>query len=184
VQTIDIEVLLAVGYAVLLVAVAFGLELVARHAHRHSERWRVAGFRYRREHDVWECPAGERLVRVSFDDHGSGRARYRAPARACNACALKPLCTDSPHGREIEHQPDAWLQSELARFHRGMSLTLLLLASAWLVAEMFRHREPRELLLLGGVLAPITLRGAQLLSAFVASRRHARAAAAGSQDWR
>lgn len=181
-QTIDIEVVLATGYAVLLVAVAFGLEIMARHAHRRSERWRVAGFRYRREHDVWECPAGERLVRVSVD-YSSGLARYRAPARACNACALKPLCTDSPYGREIEHQPDAWLQSELARFHRGMSLTLLLLASTWLVAEMFRHREPRELVLLGGVLAPITLRGAQLLSAFVASRRHARDAA-GPQDRR
>jgi hypothetical protein len=183
VQTIDIEVLLAVGYAVLLVTVAFGLELVARHAHRHSERWRVAGFRYRRAHDVWECPAGERLVRVS-SDYARGVARYRAPARACNVCALKPLCTDSPHGREIEHQPDAWFGSELARFHRGMSLTLLLLASAWLVAEMFRHREPHELLLLGGVLVPITLRGAQLLSAFADSRRRARDADPGSQHWR
>ena len=178
----DIEVLLATGYAVLLVAVAFGLEIMARHAHRHSERWRVAGFRYRREHDVWECPAGERLVRVTFE-HGSGVARYRAPARACNACALKPLCTDSPHGREIEHQPDAWLRSELARFHRGMSLTLLLLAAAWLVAEMFRHREARELVLLGAVLAPIMLRGVQLVFAFIGSGRHA-PGAAGSQDWR
>jgi len=183
VQTIDIEVVLATGYAALLIAIAFGLEILARHAHRRSERWRVAGFWYRREHDVWECPAGERLVRVSFD-HGSGLARYRAPARACNACSLKPLCTDSPHGREIEHQPDAWLQSELARFHRGMSLTLLLLAAAWLAAEMFRHRRPGELLLLGGVLVPITLLGIQLLSAFVASRRQAREAAAGFQGWR
>jgi len=183
VQAIDVEVLLAVGYAVLLVAIASGLEMVARHAHRRSERWRVAGFRYQQRHDIWECPAGEKLTRVAFD-YGSGLARYRAPARACNACALKPLCTDSPHGREIEHHPDGWFQSELARFHRGVSLTLLLLASAWLVAEMFRHQKPTELLLLGGVLAPITLLGTQLLSAFVASRRNMRNAAADSQHRR
>lgn len=182
-QTIDIEVLLAAGYAVLLVAVAFGLEILARHAHRRSERWRLAGFRYRREHDLWECPAGERLLRVSFD-YTSGLARYRAPARACNACALRPLCTDSPHGREIDHQPDAWLQSQLARFHRGMSLTLLLLAMAWLAAEMFRHRQPSEHLLLGGLLAPITLLSVQLLSAFIASSRPARNGAAVPQRWR
>ena len=65
-----------------------------------------------------------------------------------------------------------------------MSLTLLLLATAWLVAEMFRHRHLGELLLLGGVLAPITLLGSQRLSAFVACRRQAREAATGSQGWR
>ena len=122
-------------------------------------------------------------MRVTLD-YRTGVARYRAPAHACNACALKPLCTDSPHGREIEHQPNAWLQSELARFHRGMSLTLLLLATSWLVAEMFRHRQPSELLLLGGVLAPITLLGSWLLSAFIASCRQVRDAAAGSRGWR
>lgn len=166
---IDLEVFLAVGYSVLLVAIAFGLEMVARHAHRRSVRWRVVGFQYRHQHDFWECPAGERLLRVAFD-HGRRVARYRAPAHACNACALKPLCTGSDQGREIEHQPDAWLESELARFHRGLSLTLLVLAAAWLVAEMFQHQKPVELLLLSGVLAPIALLGSQLLSAFFGSR--------------
>ena len=73
------------------------------------------------------------------------------------------------NGREVEHYPEAWLQSELARFHRGLSLTLLLLATAWLMAEMVRHRQPAEWLLLGALLAPITLLGRQWLSAFLES---------------
>jgi Transposase DDE domain len=179
----DAEVLLAAGYAALLVAIAFGLEKAARHVHGRSQQWRVAGFRYRREHDFWECPIGEKLTRVTVDD-GQGPARYRASARACNACALKSLCTDSLHGREVEYHPDAWLQSELARFHRGLSLTLLLLAAAWLVAEMCRHQKPAEWLLLGGLLAPLTLLGTQLVSAFFAPPERSRNFTAEGPEWR
>ncbi len=73
-------------------------------------------------------------------------------------------------GREIEHDHDSWLQSELARFHRGISLTLLLFAQPLLVVEMVLHQRPTELLFLGGILVPITPVGTQLLSAFFARR--------------
>jgi hypothetical protein len=46
---------------------------------------------------------------------------------------MKEMCTASDDGREIEHCPSAWLQSELARFQRGISLTLLFLAELLLV---------------------------------------------------
>ena len=83
-----------------------------------------------------------------------------------NACSIKHLCTQSDDGREIEHDPDAWLESELALFHRGISLALLFLAGLLLVVEMIRHENPTELLILSGFLIPVALLGSQLSSAF------------------
>ena len=64
---------------------------------------------------------------------------YRAPARACNLCTLKGTCTDSDEGREIVSQPDAWLRSEIGRFHREISLTLCILAALITAVEMARR---------------------------------------------
>jgi hypothetical protein len=96
--------------------------------------------------------------------------RYRAPAHVCNACSIKHLCTGSEEGREIEHNPDSWLESEIARFHRGISLALLFLAGLLLVVEMIWHQRPIELLILSGFLVPIALLVSQLSAAFLAPR--------------
>jgi hypothetical protein len=173
IQSIDIEVLLAGAYAVLLILIALSLELVARYSHVRSEQMLLAGFRYLRQHDLWECPTGQHLRPVA-SDYARRSVRYRAAAHACNACSIKHLCTDSDDGREIKHNPDSWLQSQVARFHRGISLTLLLLAGLLLLVEMVRHERPIEVLVLGGVLAPIILVGTQLASAFFASRTGSR----------
>jgi hypothetical protein len=63
---------------------------------------------------------------------------YRAPAEACNACRSKAACTDSNNGREIERQDGKGIEYGMQRFHRAMSLTLLVLASLMLVVELFR----------------------------------------------
>src|SRR6516162_980772 len=170
VQSIDIEVLLAGAYAVLLILIALSLELVARYSHVRSEQMRIVGFRYLRQHDIWECPTGQHLRPVA-SDHARRSVRYRAQAHVCNACSIKHLCTDSDKGREINHNPDSWLQSEIARFHRGISLALLFLAALLLVVEMLRHQRPMELLILSGFLVPIALLGSRLSSAFLAPRR-------------
>ncbi len=39
----------------------------------------------------------------------------------------------------MERRLDTWVESELRRFHRGMSLALLLLATIILLAEIFRY---------------------------------------------
>jgi hypothetical protein len=85
--------------------------------------------------------------------------------------SIKHLCAESDEGREIEHNPDSWLESEIARFHRGISLALLFLAGLPLVVEMLRHQRPMELLILSGFLVPIALLGSQLSLAFLAPRR-------------
>ena len=162
---IHAEVLFAAGYAVLLLLTAAGLEMLARQAHRRALRYHTAGFTYRREYDAWGCPAGEHLYRIETD-HTRRVIVYRAPAHKCNGCGIKHRCTDSNEGREISHPLDEWLVPEIGRFHRGISLTLLLLAALILGAEIFRHNRPHDLVVLGGTLAPVGIIGTKLWAGF------------------
>ena len=118
------EVVLAAGYAGLLIAGAFVLEWLSAHTHRRSLRYRTAGFAYDEDHDHWQCPEGEHLWPHEFDDERR-LVRYRAKAHVCNACPRKGACTDSDHGREIVRPLDPWPHSEAGRFHRGISLLMV-----------------------------------------------------------
>jgi hypothetical protein len=162
---VHIEVILAGGYAMLLVGVAGILELVARHAHHRSEHFRNSGFTYKKQLDVWQCPTGHHLTREQTDFERK-IVLYRAPAHKCNDCHVKGDCTDSHHGRVLESRLDAWLQSELNRFHRGISLALLLLAVLILAAEMFEYQAARDLLVLGVLLLPIGFAGSRYWISF------------------
>jgi hypothetical protein len=162
---VHIEVVLAGGYALLLVGVAVILEMVARHSHHRSEHYRNSGFVYKRKLDVWQCPTGHHLTREQTNFERK-IALYRAPAHKCNACHCKKDCTDSEDGRVLESRLDAWLQSELRRFHRGISLALLLLAAFILAAEMMEYRALHEWVLLGVLLAPIVFAGSKLSVSF------------------
>ncbi len=134
------ETVLALGYAGFLVAISGIFELIARHIHRRSERSTTAGFIYHRELDAWECPDGKTLQR-EFTDPQFKIIRYRAPAHHCNSCVFKFRCTDSSSGRVIEHKLESWMESGLYRFHRGLSVALLLLAGMILGIELFRSRN-------------------------------------------
>lgn len=169
---IHAEVLLAAGYAAFLGAVALCLEWLARHSHKRSERYHNAGFIYLHKLDLWECPAGRQLVRSKVD-YQRRIVEYRADADTCNACSLKNNCTDSNEGRRLESRLDSWVESELRRFHRGISLALLLLAITILVAEAFRHGGLRDLILLGCLLLPLGLAELKFLAAFLARPRTA-----------
>ncbi len=162
---IHIEVILAGGYALLLAGVALILEFVARHAHNRSEHFRNSGFTYKKQLDVWQCPTGVHLTREQTDFQKK-IATYRAPAHKCNGCHVKGDCTDSHHGRVLESRLDAWLQSELNRFHRGISLALLLLAVLILGVELFLHQSPRDWLVLLGLLLPIGFAGSRYWISF------------------
>jgi hypothetical protein len=162
---IHIEVILAGGYALLLAGIALILEFVARHAHNRSEHFRNSGFTYKKQLDVWQCPTGVHLTREQTDFQKK-IATYRAPAHKCNGCHVKGDCTDSHHGRVLESRLDAWLQSELNRFHRGISLALLLLAVLILGVELFLHQSPRDWLVLLGLLLPIGFVGSRYWVSF------------------
>ncbi len=120
--------LMAAAYAVFLLGAAAALDLAARHTHRRSERYRTAGFAYHEHLDAWECPEGQHLHRAEVDQH-SRLVRYRAKAHVCNACPAKGGCTDSDEGREVVRAMDPWPHSEAGRFHRGISIALVVLAA-------------------------------------------------------
>ncbi len=163
---VHIEVVLAVSYASFLIGTAFVLEYLARHSHKRSERYGNSGFVYFQKMDLWECPEGRQLLRVETD-YQRRIVHYRAPAEACNACSLKNNCTDSDEGRVLKSHLDSWIQSELRRFHRGISLVLLLLATIILIVEAVRYTEPRELFLIVCLLVPVCLVETRLFVSFM-----------------
>ena len=168
IHAVNIEVILTGSYAMLLVGVAAVLEFVARHVHRRSGNYRNSGFVYRTKMDVWQCPSGHHLTREQTDFERK-IAHYRAPAHKCNCCPIKKDCTDSNDGRRLEVRLDAWLESELSRFHRGISLALLLLATLFLGAEMFRCQGPLDWVVLVGLLIPTAFAGSRCLLVFTES---------------
>ncbi|MEA2425910.1 MAG: hypothetical protein QOH13_2320 [Thermoleophilaceae bacterium] len=156
-----VEVLLAAGYATLLVCGAFVLECLSAHTHRRALRYRTAGFTYDATHDHWQCPEGEHLWPHEFD-HDRQLVRYRARAHVCNGCPSKQRCTDSDRGREIVRPLDPWPHSEAGRFHRALSLLLTVLAGLILLVEAARHHRPAEAALLIALLAAAALAGRRL----------------------
>jgi hypothetical protein len=159
---IHLEVFLALAYALFLTGVAFLLERLARRSQKRADGYRNAGFIYFGEFDYWECPAGHQLVQLKTD-HQRRVTTYRAPASACNSCSLKLNCTDSDEGRLLEKRLDTWLESELRKFHRGVSLTLLVLAAVILMGEIVRYPFPRDRELLVALLLLLVLTQSRLL---------------------
>jgi hypothetical protein len=168
-SAIDAEILIVVAYSLFLLLAAACLEGVARHTHRRSERWHVAGFRYDVSADLWTCPNNEKLLRAETD-YARGTIFYRAAPHACNSCAMKSRCTNSSEGRVIEHRPDSWLDSELRRFHRGISLLLVGLAAALLCAELLRYSGQNDRLVTGGGLLLVVCYGLRLSGSSLTSR--------------
>jgi hypothetical protein len=160
------EVLMAAGYVLFLSAAAFLLEALARFSHRRSENYRNAGFSYQQKMNQWECPMGLPLL-YSHTDHVKRIAYYKASAHDCNACSLKLNCTDSDEGRVLESRIDLWVESELRRFHRGISISLLVLGTIILLAEMTRHSGVRELGVIVGLLVPVGIAEMRLLTSLL-----------------
>ena len=145
------EVLLMAGYAVFRLAVSVGLDLLARHSHDRSERYRTAGFTYHHKSDAWVCPEDQILTRSEVD-HDRRLIRYRGRPQICNHCPTKTDCTDSDEGREVVRAMDPWPHSEAGRFHRGISLSVAGIAALILTFELVRNHSPAEILVLGTAL--------------------------------
>jgi len=162
------EVFLAAGYALFLLGVSVGLDLLARHSHKRSERYRTAGFTYHHKSDAWICPKNQVLTRAEVD-YERRLVRYRGRPQICNHCPTKRDCTDSDEGREVVRVMDPWPHSEAGRFHRGISLTVALIAALILMAEAFRNHAPFELAVLGAAFATVASVAWRLHAAFRAS---------------
>jgi hypothetical protein len=163
-SSLETEVVLAAGYALFLLALAAGLDLLARDSHRRSERYRTAGFRYHEHLDAWECPEGQHLW-LHEHDHERRLRRYRGKPHICNACPRKQDCTDSDQGREIVRFLDEWPRLEAGRFHRGLGAMLIALAAVIAIAALIRNHQPAELAALASVLLLTGLVGRHLAPA-------------------
>ncbi|MFO0906902.1 MAG: hypothetical protein U0794_00830 [Isosphaeraceae bacterium] len=119
-------------YVVVLWAGGWLLELLARvHFHR-AERYAHAGFSYDAAVDRYECPQGEFLTLDVRDDRNR-LAIYKAPAATCNECMLKVFCTPHDAGRRVYRSLAAFHETDIGRFHRGLSLVTLSVALAFAV---------------------------------------------------
>lgn len=159
---------MATGYALFLLMSACGLEFLARNTHRRSLRLSTLGFVYHQRLDTWECPQGQHLLPIAVD-HERRRIYYRGNAQVCNHCPLKAACTDSEKGREIVRLLEPWPHSEIGRFHRGLSLALITLATLIVLTALGWHHRLHEALLLAGTLVCLALADHYLLRAFRAS---------------
>jgi len=167
---VDASTWMAAGYAVFLGFAALALELLARRSHRRAEQFPVAGFRYDAGLDAWHCPTGKRLHRDEILPDRRAIV-YRAPAHHCNCCTIKTQCTDSDNGRSVERRLDSWLDSELRRFHIGISLALLVLAASILALEIAVHQQDSDRLVLSVALAIVVVPGVRIGFPFLRPRR-------------
>jgi hypothetical protein len=163
-----VETIAAAGYAAFLVVVALGLDNLGRHTHDRSGRFRTQGFSYHPGLDLWECPEGEELRPFGID-HQRRVARYRAKPIVCNHCPAKDGCTDSNEGREIVRPLDPWPHSEAGRFHRGISVALLGIASMIVLAGILLTPSLPDIALLGVTLAMTVGVGIRMSLAFAAT---------------
>ena len=97
----------------------------------------MEGFRYREDIEAYECQGGAILpvVEVAPDTQV---ARHVAPAERCRQCAFNHFCTDDERPREIKRSLQSWTETESGRFHRAISLTLLVLAALVLLIVSLR----------------------------------------------
>jgi hypothetical protein len=136
VNAIELPTWLAGGYAVVLLLVAYGIDLLARRAHLANDEHQARGFRYHEDHDAWLCPEDQWLWPQSFDP-GNRVMRYRGSPTVCNSCPVKDSCTSSDDGRELGRAVDPWPSSESARFHRGIACAVTVLAVLFPLATSF-----------------------------------------------
>ena len=138
---------LVAGYAILLVAVAWGFDSMARRTSARALRWRTGQFTYHTDHDAWKCPEDQWLWPTSFDP-ANRVMRYRAKPAVCNSCPVKSTCTTSSHGREISREVDPWPHSEAGQFHRGIACVIAGLALILLAATLIDQHGTGDVIVL------------------------------------
>jgi hypothetical protein len=87
------------------------------------------GFHYDADADHYHCPQGERLALHLIDPH-ERVAVYRASASACADCSAKVRCPPHDEGRHIYRPQAAWTETDVGRFHQGLSLLMAASAAA------------------------------------------------------
>jgi hypothetical protein len=118
---VELEVWLLLGYAAVVLIAARVTEALAAAHFRRARRLAEHGFDYDPQADHYHCPQGKRLsLHVMASDERV--AVYRAPASACARCPSKAACTPHDEGRHIYRPLAEWAETDVGRFHQGVSL--------------------------------------------------------------
>jgi hypothetical protein len=128
--TLDLTLLLLLSYLLILWAGGRALEMLARVHFRRAQGHAHAGFAFDAALDRYECPQGERLTLHTLDDRNK-LALYKAPAPSCNACPLKAFCAPHDEGRHVYRSLAEFHETDIGRFHRRLSLTMLAVSLAF-----------------------------------------------------
>lgn len=152
-------------YALFLVAIAWGIDLMARRSSLRASRWRTGSFTYHTNHDAWVCPQDQWLWPTSFDP-AHRVMRYRASPTVCNSCPVKSTCTTSDHGREVTRELDPWPHSEAGRFHRGIACAVAAMALVMLLGMLIGSRSVADVLALLGASVLVVIAGVPLARHF------------------
>jgi hypothetical protein len=135
----DLEVWLLLGYAVMVLAGARLTQALARTHFRRARRSANHGFHYDVDADHYHCPHGERLS-LHMIDSDERVAVYRAPASSCADCPSKVACTPHDEGRHIYRPLAEWAETDVGRFHQGVSLLMAGSATALSLIAIVRWR--------------------------------------------
>lgn len=155
------SVLMVAGYALMLLAIAWGFDVMAKRASARAAQWRTGQFRYHPDHDAWICPEDHWLWPTSYDPKHRVQ-RYRAQPSICNTCPVKDSCTTSMHGREISREVDPWPHSEAGRFNRGLACFVAFLGIVMPAGMLLGKHDPADVLVLLATVAVVALLGLPL----------------------
>lgn len=157
----SLGVMLVCGYALVLLAIGYGFDAMARHVSVRAQRWRTGAFRYHADHDAWTCPQDQWLWPASYDPE-QRIVRYRGKPSVCNVCPVKSSCTTSAQGREVTREIDPWPHSEAGRFHRGLACCVAGLGILLPTGMLFGAANGYDVVALLGTIALVAAAGLPL----------------------
>jgi hypothetical protein len=136
----DLEVWLLLGYAAAVLTAARVTEALAAAHFRRARRFAEQGFHYDERADHYRCPHGKRLS-LHVIDSTDRVAAYRAPASSCARCPSKAACTPHDEGRHIYRPLAEWAETDVGRFHQGVSVLMAASGSAVSLVAMLRWSD-------------------------------------------
>jgi len=149
---VDVELWLILAYVFGVLIGARLIEALAKahfaRARRHAEH----GFEYVEPRDHYRCLGGATLTLDSIHD-AERMAIYRAPVEHCGGCQLKPQCAPREASRRVYRSLATWAESDVGRFHQGLSILMFVVAFVLSVAGLWRFRGQPGMGYLGLALA-------------------------------
>lgn len=150
----SIQVWLVVGYAVVLIAIAWTLDRLGERSAQRSASWRTKNFVYKPDEDAWKCHEDQWLWPASFDPD-KRVIRYVGQHAICGRCPVKDSCSPTPGPREIMRPIDPWPHSEAGRFHRGIAVVIAAIAAFLPAGMLLGARTPADVIVLATTLVTV-----------------------------